>query len=132
MSGCNHSKEVECGPCGRSRKRATWTIRQGSLFSQKLHIIDTETGVSFNLTGFGARAALRYDKVEKGSPLAELTCTVITPAIGGWIRVRIGATKTRLLLDQGRFDVEIYKLDDPDIVYRVLEGKYVVAHEVTD
>ena len=109
-----------------------WVIKQGSLLSYKLHIIDTNTGSSFNLTGFGVRAALRYDKVEKGTPLAEMTGSVISPAISGWIRVRIGATVTRLLLDQGRFDIEIYKLDDPDVVYRVLEGRYRVGHEVTD
>lgn len=109
-----------------------WLIQQGSLFSHKLHIVDTLTGASFNLTGFGVRAALRYDKIEKGSPLAEMTGTVIVPATGGWIRVRLGAMTTRLLLDQGRFDVEIYKLDDPEVVYRIIEGRYRIAHEVTD
>lgn len=129
MSGC---KELDCGPCGPRGRGKVWPIKQGSLFSHKLHIIDTATGSSFNLTGYGVRGALRYDKIEKGTPLAEMTGEVIAPATSGWIRVRLGATTTRLLLDRGRFDVEIYKLDDPEIVYRVIEGRYEVAHEVTD
>jgi len=122
----------DCGPCGAPRGRRVWQIKQGSLFSHKLHIIDSNTGSSVDLTGFGVRGALRYDKVEKGTPLAEMTGSVIAPATNGWIRVRLGAMTTRLLLDRGRFDVEIYKLDDPEVVYRVIEGRYEIAHEVTD
>lgn len=130
MSGC---EEVDCGPCGGGpRKSKVWRILQGSLFQRKLHVVNTETGASFDLTGFGVRAALRIDRVEKGSPIVALDGTVVSPAANGWIRVRLGATKTRLLMDQGYFDVEIYKLDDPDVVYRVVQGTYRVDLEVTD
>jgi hypothetical protein len=130
VSGC--AGEVDCGPCSGRKGKVTWTIKQGSLLSHKLHVIDTITGSNFNLTGFGVRAALRYNALEKGSAVAELTGAVISPATKGWIRVSLGATATRLLLDHGRFDVEVYKLDDPDIVYRVMQGRYVVDPEITD
>ena len=45
---------------------------------------------------------------------------------------RVGSSLARNLIDQGRFDVEVYKIDDPDIVYRVLQGRYRVDPEVTD
>lgn len=131
MSGCG--TEVDCGPCGAGKKRSkVWLIKQGALFSHKLHVVTEETGASVNLTGFGVRAALRRDRTEKGTALAELVGTVIAPAEKGWIRVRLGATKTRLLADRGYFDVEIFKLDDPDVVYRVLQGEFRVDLEVTD
>ena len=129
MSGC--AGEVDCGPCGK-KGPLVWIIRQGALFSHRLHIVNSETGASFNLTGYGVRAALRYNPNEKGTPVAELVGEVITPATKGWIRVKLGAQATRNLIDQGRFDVEVYKIDDPDIVYRVLQGRYRVDPEVTD
>ena len=131
MSSCSHA-QPECGPCGAAKRGKIWHIKQGSLFSRKLHVVNDATGASFDLTGFGVRAALRIDRVEKGTARAELKGTVVTPAEQGWIRVRRGATKTRLLMDRGFFDVEIYKLDDPDVVYRVLQGEYRVDLEVTD
>jgi hypothetical protein len=131
MSGCDHN-QVDCGPCGAQKRVKHWTIKQGSTFSHKLHIVNDQTGSSFDLTGYGVRAALRYDTLEKGTPIAEFVGTVIAPATKGWIRVSLGATVTRLLMDRGRYDVEIYKLDDPDVVYRVKSGRYVVDHEVTD
>ena len=130
MSGC--AGEVDCGPCSSRKGPVTWVIKQGALLSHRLHIVNSETGSSFNLTGYGVRAALRYNPLEKGSPVAELVGTVISPATKGWIRVVLGAQKTRLLMDQGRFDIEIYKLDDIDIVYRVLQGLYRVDPEITD
>ena len=128
MSGC----EVDCGPCSGRKGKVTWVIKQGALLRHKLHIIDTLTGSSFNLTGYGVRAALRYNPLEKGSAVATLTGAVVSPATKGWLRVELGATDTRLLLDQGCFDVEIYKLDDPDSVYRVLQGRSRADAEITD
>ena len=113
------------GSCRPPRMTTTWARQFHSPSG-------SATGASFDLTGFGVRAALRIDRVEKGTARAELTGTVVTPAEQGWIRVRLGATKTRLLMDRGFFDVEIYKLDDPDVVYRVLQGEYRVDLEVTD
>lgn len=131
MSTCNKSGEVSCGPCSASSGGVTWKIKQGALFSYKLHVINADKGSSFDLTGYGVRGYLRHRPFESDVPLAEFVGEVITPATKGWIRVKLGATVTRGLWDNGFFDVEVYKLDDPDIVYRVYQGKWTVDLEIT-
>ena len=52
MSSCSHA-QPECGPCGAAKRGKIWHIKQCSLFSRKLHVVNDATGASFDLTGFG-------------------------------------------------------------------------------
>lgn len=130
MSNCEKGAAT-CGPCDADGRGITWLIRQGALLSHRLHVVNKNTGSSFNLTGYGVRGYLRHRPFEENTPLAEFEGSVIAPATSGKIRVSLGATVTRRLWDRGYFDVEVYKLDDPDTVYRVYEGAWTVSLEIT-
>ncbi len=129
MTTC--SENQSCEPCGAAKAGKTWLIKQGALFSRLLKIRWKRTGASFNLTGYGVRAYLRRNLFDASEPpLATCTCTIVDAATGQ-ARVRLGATVTRGLYDRGFFDVEVYSLDDPDEVYRVLQGAFTVDLEAT-
>lgn len=131
MSKCGGGG-APCGPCSASSGGVVWTIRQGALLSHRLHVVNTLTGSSFDLTGFGVRGYLRHRPFDESYPaLAEFVGEVIAPATKGWLRVKLGATVTRRLYDNGFFDVEVYKLNDPDVVYRVYQGRWTVDLEIT-
>jgi hypothetical protein len=131
MSDCGKTS-APCGPCGGGSGGVVWTIKQGALLSHRLHVINKAKGSSFDLTGYGVRGYLRHRPFDESYPaLAEFVGEVISPATSGKIRVKLGATVTRRLWDRGYFDVEVYKLDDPDIVYRVYQGQWVVDLEIT-
>lgn len=130
MSECGETKQPECGPCGEKKRGKVWHIIAGSLFSRILRI-RRKTGGSFDLAGYGVRCYLRKTKYDFSEPpYAEATCEV-TDAAKGKVRVRLGASTTRLMVDTGFFDVEVYSKSDPEEVYRVLQGAYEVDLEVT-
>lgn len=131
MSGCEKTG-APCGPCGAEGRGVVWKIKQGALLSHRLHVVNALKGTSFDLTGYGVRGYLRHRPFDESYPaLAEFVGEVIAPATSGKVRVKLGATVTRRLWDNGFFDVEVYKLDDPDIVYRVYQGRWVVDLEIT-
>lgn len=129
--GCDDVPQADCGPCGTGRRGKVWRVLAGSLFSHLLRVKRKKTGGSFDLTGYGARCYFRKNRYNFDEPpYATLTCEVVD-ATKGQVRVKLGATETRRLVDVGYFDVEVYKLDDFDVAYRVLQGEYVVDLEVT-
>lgn len=131
MSGCT-TDQPQCGPCGASAaKGRVWKIQAGAYFKRSLKIRKVATGGTFNLTGYGVRCYCRKVKYEYGeTQAATATCTIID-AVTGRVDITLGATVTRNMVDTGFWDVEVYKLDDPDEVYRVLQGTYSVDLEVT-
>lgn len=130
MSTCS-PEQPDCGPCGERKKGRAWRIQAGAHFKRSLKIRRVATGGSFNLTGYGVRCYFRkvkYDYAE--TQTATATCTIVDEATGR-VDIILGATTTRLMVDTGFWDVEVYKLDDLDEVYRVLQGTYSVDLEVT-
>lgn len=128
---CNETPQPECGTCGPTRRGKVWRVLAGSLFSHLLKVRRRKTGASFNLTGYGVRCFFRKTKYDFAVPAYATAECEIVDAAKGQVRVKLGAPTTRLMVDSGFFDVEVYSLDDPDEVYRVLHGGYVVDLEVT-
>lgn len=131
MSGCNETPQPDCGPCGERKKARAWKIQAGAVLKRLLKIRKVSTGGTFNLTGYGVRCYFRKVKYEYGeTQAATATCTIVDAAAGR-VDIALGATVTRNMVDTGFWDVEVYKLDDLDEVYRVLQGTYSVDLEVT-
>jgi hypothetical protein len=129
--GCNETQQPDCGPCGERKKARAWKIQAGAVLKRLLKIRKVSTGGTFNLTGYGVRCYFRKVKYEYGeTQAATATCTIVDAAAGR-VDIVLGATVTRNMVDTGYWDVEVYKLDDLDEVYRVLQGTYSVDLEVT-
>jgi hypothetical protein len=66
-----------------------------------------------------------------GTVLAEFTTGAGLDADGGIITLRIGADVTAALPQGGVYDLELHRVDDDTDVVRLIEGRVVLAHEVT-
>lgn len=131
MSDCGcETPQPDCGTCGTKSRRKLWRILAGATFTRPLKIRKRKTGGSFDLTGYGVRAWFRKVKFDYAANAVQSVCTIIDAATGR-VDLVLGAMTTRMMCDTGYFDVEVYKLDDPEVVYRVLQGEYRVDLEVT-
>lgn len=123
--------QPDCGPCGGGEKAPlVWKILAGATFNKRLKIRKSHNGGSFDLTGYGVRCWFRKVKFDYAATAVAAVCTIID-APTGRVDLRLGAMTTRMMVDTGFFDVEVYKLDDTEVVYRVAEGAYKVSLEVT-
>ena len=103
-------------------------IDQGSTFVIDLTI--KEEGVLKNLTGFSARAQMRSSKTAS-AVAASFTCTVVTPATNGVVKMELPATTSTAMTAGAYFyDLEIHTASDA-IVKRLIEGTVTINQEVT-
>ena len=103
-------------------------IDQGSTFVIDLTI--KEEGVLKNLTGFSARAQMRSTK-SASAVAASFTCTVVSPAANGVVKMELPATTSTAMTAGAYFyDLEIHTANDA-IVKRLIEGTVTINHEVT-
>ena len=103
-------------------------IDQGSTFVIDLTI--KEEGVLKNLTGFSARAQMRSTK-SASAVAASFTCTVVSPAANGVVKMELPATTSTAMTAGAYFyDLEIHTGNDA-IVKRLIEGTVTINQEVT-
>ena len=103
-------------------------IDQGSTFVIDLTI--KEEGVLKNLTGFSARAQMRSTK-SASAVAASFTCTVVSPAANGVVKMELPATTSTAMTAGAYFyDLEIHTANDA-IVKRLIEGTVTINQEVT-
>ena len=103
-------------------------IDQGSTFVIDLTI--KEEGVLKNLTGFSARAQMRSTK-SASAVAASFTCTVVSPAANGVVKMELPATTSPAMTAGAYFyDLEIHTANDA-IVKRLIEGTVTINQEVT-
>ena len=103
-------------------------IDQGSTFVIDLTI--KESGSLKNLTGFSARAQLRTTKTAS-AVAASFTCTVVSPATSGVVKMELPATTSSAMAAGVYFyDLEIHTANDA-IVKRLIEGTATINQEVT-
>ena len=103
-------------------------IDQGSTFVIDLTI--KESGALKNLTGFSGRAQMRSSK-SASAVAASFTCTVVSPAGNGVLKMELSATTSSAMAAGVYFyDLEIHTASDA-IVKRLLEGKVTINQEVT-
>jgi len=103
-------------------------IDQGSTFA--IDLVIKESGSTKNLTGYSARAQMRSTKTSS-TVAGTFTCTVLTPATDGKVKMELSAT-TSSGMEAGMYfyDLEIHTGSDV-IVKRLLEGKVTLNQEVT-
>ena len=103
-------------------------IDQGSTFVIDLTI--KEEGVLKNLTGFSARAQMRSTK-SASAVAASFTCTVVSPAANGVVKMELPATTSTAMTAGAYFyDLEIHTANDAT-VKRLIEGKVTINQEIT-
>ena len=103
-------------------------IDQGSTFVIDLTI--KESGSLKNLTGFSGRAQMRSSKTAS-AVAASFTCTVVSPASNGVLKMELPATtSTAMTAGVYFYDLEIHTANDA-IVKRLIEGKVTINQEVT-
>ena len=103
-------------------------IDQGSTFVIDLTI--KEEGVLKNLTGFSARAQMLSTK-SASAVAASFTCTVVSPAANGVVKMELPATTSTAMTAGAYFyDLEIHTANDA-IVKRLIEGTVTINQEVT-
>jgi hypothetical protein len=125
MSCCTKKSADPCDP----RAPQSWMIRQGTRFKARLRV-KRDNGSAFNLTGYQVRAEFRWNHHESLSgPVATAVCTVAPD--GRWVDVVLGALTTKLMVDGGVFDVEVFNPNDLNEVYRVVQGTWSVNPEAT-
>lgn len=97
-------------------------IEQGATFVQTYTVTDP----GFSWDGWSARAQIRTVATPGATLLLDLTpyLTVTGPAV----RLAIPANITATLLQNGRWDLEMYQ---GSVVVRILQGKAIVSPEVT-
>ena len=89
-----------------------------------------EEGVLKNLTGFSARAQMRSTK-SASAVAASFTCTVVSPAANGVVKMELPATTSTAMTAGAYFyDLEIHTANDA-IVKRLIEGTVTINQEVT-
>lgn len=103
-------------------------IDQGSDYSLNLNI--KEAGVVKDLSGYSARGQIRKSKTSNDVS-ASFTCTVLTPATDGNIKIEL-RNSVSSLMSAGLYyyDIEIYTAND-SIVKRIIQGELVLCPEVT-
>lgn len=103
-------------------------IDQGSDFAVNLSI--KEEGSAKNLTGYSARAQLRSTKTSS-TLAASFTCTVLSPATNGTIKMELSHTvSTGIAAGLYYYDLEIYNTGET-LVQRLLQGEVTINQEVT-
>lgn len=103
-------------------------IDQGSDFAVNLSI--KEEGSAKNLTGYSARAQLRSTKTSS-TLAASFTCTVLSPATNGTIKMKLSHTvSTEIAAGLYYYDLEIYNTGET-LVHRLLQGEVTINQEVT-
>lgn len=113
--------------------RENITIRQGSTFTHVFEITDANGIV--DLTGASARMQIRTS-INSPEFLIELTTAngrvVLTHALG-LVSLVINSDDTAALESSGYYDLEIVLPDapDPDLVYRVREGRVTLLKNTT-
>ena len=104
------------------------TIDQGTTFA--IDITVNEGGSIKDLSGYSARAQMRSTKTAT-SVAASFTCTVLTPATQGKVKMKLSpATTSAMTAGVYFYDLEIHTASD-GIVKRLIEGKVTLNQEVT-
>jgi hypothetical protein len=104
-------------------------IDKGSDYAVQLTL--TQSGVPINLNGYSARAQLRTTKNATGDPIANFTCTVLSPNTDGKIHVQLpNAVTSNVSPGKYHYDLEIYTAND-NTVTRLLQGDVTITPEVT-
>ena len=104
------------------------TIDQGTTFA--IDITINEAGSVKDLSGYSARAQMRSTKTAT-SVAASFTCTVLSPATQGKVKMELApATTSAMAAGVYFYDLEIFKSGD-NIVKRLIEGKVTLNQEVT-
>jgi len=103
-------------------------IDQGSDFAINLTI--KELGVVKNLTGYSARAQMRSSRTSS-TVAATFTCTVLSPATDGIVKMHLGnATSSAITAGRYFYDLEIHTTADL-VVRRLIQGEVTLNPEVT-
>lgn len=108
---------------------------QGSTFKHTVTYEDN-SGNAINLTGYKARMHVRYARSGEADLVVQLTDTnsraTILSAADGQIQLTIDSeTTAALTAGNYYYDLEIYNGDNPPLVERLLEGRFLVDPEVT-
>ena len=103
-------------------------IDQCSDFAINLTI--KELGAVKNLTGYSARAQMRSSRTSS-TVAATFTCTVLTPATDGIVKMQLGnAVSSALTAGRFFYDLEIHTSADA-VVRRLIQGEVTLNPEVT-
>jgi hypothetical protein len=103
-------------------------IDQGSDYALNLNI--KESGSVKDLTGYSARAQMRPTKTSS-TVSASFTCTVLTPASEGNIKMELSnAVSSAMSPGLYYYDLEIYNSGEV-VVKRLIQGEITLNQEVT-
>lgn len=107
---------------------ANLVIDQGSRFVSTINVEDG-SGLPYPLGGYGARGQIR--RTYKSTTSYPILCTVNRPNEGE-IDITVPTSVTGVM-NAGRYvyDIEIYNLNDPTDVTRVIEGQVEVTPRAT-
>lgn len=109
-------------------------ILQGSSFNHVFRLKNPDL-TPIDLTGYTARMQIRASKnsVAVLLDLTEGNGRIEIDGIDGKLTLLIDAITTSGLSKGGVYDLEIVlpQVSDPDIVYRIVEGKISISKEVT-
>jgi|TARA_B110000285_G_scaffold30359_1_gene31046 hypothetical protein len=103
-------------------------IDQGSDFAINLTI--KELGAVKDLSGFSARAQMRSARTSS-TVAATFTCTVLSPATDGIVKMQLGnGVSSALTAGRYFYDLEIHTNADA-VVRRLIQGEVTLNPEIT-
>lgn len=108
--------------------QADLAIYQGDDYAGLVQVYDGTSTIPANLTGYSARAQVRFGPADQyPQPAVLITTAVDGPA--GTVSLAIPAAQTSTLVGNYQWDLELIQPDGN--VQTVLAGKVVVTKEVT-